>query len=39
VVEKPLDCRPCTKRSCDDPQCMLAITPDDVMTKVSELIS
>jgi lipopolysaccharide heptosyltransferase I len=39
VVEKPLHCRPCTRRSCDEPQCMLAITPDDVMAKVNELIS
>jgi len=39
VVEKPLHCRPCRKRSCDDPQCMLAITADDVMNKVKELLS
>jgi len=38
VVEKPLHCRPCEKRSCDDPQCMLAITPDDVMKTVGGLL-
>jgi len=34
VVEKELDCRPCRKRSCDDPRCMLAIQPDDVLEAV-----
>jgi len=26
VVEIPMDCRPCTKRTCDDPKCVLHIT-------------
>jgi len=26
VVEIPLDCRPCSKRDCDDPKCVLHIT-------------
>ena len=26
VVEIPMDCRPCKKRSCDDPKCVLHIT-------------
>ncbi len=26
VVEIPLDCRPCKKRTCDDPKCVLDIT-------------
>jgi len=38
VVEKEMDCRPCAKRSCDDPRCMLAIEPDDVMEAVRELL-
>jgi len=38
IVEKPLDCRPCRKRSCDDPRCMLAITPDDVLAATKELL-
>lgn len=38
VVEKELDCRPCTRRSCDDARCMLAIEPDDVMAAVRRLM-
>ncbi|HUT35313.1 MAG TPA: glycosyltransferase family 9 protein [Planctomycetota bacterium] len=38
IVEKPLDCRPCRKRSCDDPRCMLAITPDNVLAATKELL-
>jgi len=38
IVEKPLECRPCRKRSCDDPKCMLAIAPDDVVGAAEELI-
>ena len=38
IVEKPLDCRPCRKRSCDDPRCMLTITPDDVTAAAAALI-
>jgi ADP-heptose:LPS heptosyltransferase len=38
IVEKPLPCRPCRKRSCPDPRCMLAITPDDVLAAVRGLI-
>jgi lipopolysaccharide heptosyltransferase I len=38
IVEKEMACRPCRKRSCDDPRCMLAITPDDVMRGASRLI-
>jgi len=26
VVEVPMDCRPCRKRACDDPKCVLHIT-------------
>jgi len=37
IVEKPLECRPCRRRSCDDPRCMLAITPEDVMRATERL--
>jgi ADP-heptose:LPS heptosyltransferase len=37
IVEKDLECRPCRKRSCDDPRCMLAIEPDDVMEAVARV--
>ncbi|MFW6108603.1 MAG: glycosyltransferase family 9 protein [bacterium] len=38
IVEKDLECRPCRKRSCDDPRCMLAIQPGDVMDAVRRLM-
>jgi lipopolysaccharide heptosyltransferase I len=38
IVEKPAECRPCRKRSCDDPRCMLAITPDDVLASARLLL-
>ena len=38
TVEKELDCRPCRKRSCDDPRCMLGITPDDVLDAAERLV-
>ncbi len=38
IVEKPMECRPCRKRSCDDPRCMLAITPDDVLGAAKSLL-
>ena len=37
IVEKPLECRPCARRSCPDPRCMLAITPDDVLAAARRL--
>jgi len=37
IVEKPLECRPCRRRSCDDPRCMLAITVEDVLAAAAEL--
>ena len=30
VVEIPMDCRPCKKRACDDPRCVLHITTQQV---------
>ena len=38
IVEKDLECRPCRKRSCDDPRCMLTITPDDVLAAAHRLL-
>lgn len=37
IVAKELDCRPCRRRWCDDPQCMAAITPDDVLAAARQL--
>jgi lipopolysaccharide heptosyltransferase II len=31
VIRKDLSCSPCGKKSCDDPRCMEAILPEDVM--------
>ena len=39
IVEKPLDCRPCRRRSCDDPQCMLAIEPSEVVEGARRLLA
>ena len=39
VVEKELDCRPCSKRSCGDPRCMLAIEPEDVIAAARQLLT
>jgi ADP-heptose:LPS heptosyltransferase len=39
VVEVPLDCRPCRKRSCDDPRCMLHITVRHVAEAVLALLN
>jgi ADP-heptose:LPS heptosyltransferase len=45
IVEKPLDCRPCRKRSCAGgpspamgARCMLAITPNDVLAATKGLL-
>jgi ADP-heptose:LPS heptosyltransferase len=38
VVEKPLECKPCHKRSCADPRCMRSIAVDDVMAAARALI-
>jgi lipopolysaccharide heptosyltransferase I len=38
VVEIPMDCRPCKKRECDDPKCVLNITVDHVADAVFALL-
>jgi lipopolysaccharide heptosyltransferase II len=39
VIQKPLDCVPCNRRSCDDPKCMRGITPQDVLERMEALWS
>jgi ADP-heptose:LPS heptosyltransferase len=39
VVDIPLECRPCRKRSCDDPKCMLHVTVDHVAEAVFALLT
>lgn len=39
IVEKDMPCRPCRKRSCPDPQCMLTITPDEVLAAARQLLA
>lgn len=34
IIEKELSCRPCSRRTCMDPQCMKMITPDEVYEAV-----
>lgn len=38
VVEVEMACRPCSRRWCDDPRCMLDITLDRVMAAVDALL-
>jgi ADP-heptose:LPS heptosyltransferase len=38
IVEKDLPCRPCPKRSCSNPRCMLAISPDEVLAAAERLL-
>jgi lipopolysaccharide heptosyltransferase I len=38
VVEVPMDCRPCRKRTCGDPKCMLHVTVDHVAEAVFALL-
>jgi lipopolysaccharide heptosyltransferase I len=38
IVEKSLPCRPCPKRACDDPRCMLTITPHEVIAAAERLL-
>ena len=39
VIQKSMDCAPCNRRSCENPVCMLAITPADVMERLEALWS
>lgn len=39
VIQKPLSCSPCNAKSCEDPKCMEAITPEDVVSALSSLLS
>lgn len=39
VVWKDVDCCPCTKRTCNDPICITAITPEEVFAAASELLA
>ncbi len=38
VIKKSISCSPCNRRKCHDPICMAMITPDDVFSKISELL-
>lgn len=38
VIEQDMPCRPCRKRTCPDPKCMLSITPETVMERAGEFI-
>ncbi len=38
VVEIPMDCRPCTRRTCDNPKCVLHITVQHVADAVFSLL-
>ncbi|MEW6606229.1 MAG: glycosyltransferase family 9 protein [bacterium] len=39
VVRKDLPCSPCGKLHCNNPQCMTLITPEDVLSKVEEILA
>ena len=39
VVEIPMDCRPCKKRTCDDPKCVLHITVQHVADAAFALLN
>lgn len=39
VVRKDVECSPCTKRTCDDPICITAITPEEVFEAARELLA
>jgi lipopolysaccharide heptosyltransferase I len=38
VVERELPCRPCRRRTCADPQCVAAISPEEVYRAARDLI-
>ena len=39
IVERPMPCRPCTRRSCDDPRCMLDLSPDELLEATDRLLA
>ena len=38
VVFAPVDCRPCTRRECDDPRCMTEISAEQVFAAADRLL-
>jgi len=38
IVQKELDCRPCTNKRCDRPVCMESLKPEDVLQACLELL-
>jgi heptosyltransferase-1 len=38
VIQKDVDCSPCNQRNCDNPVCMNAITYEDVIQKMEEIL-
>jgi lipopolysaccharide heptosyltransferase II len=38
IVYRELDCRPCRKQHCDQPQCLELIEPEEVLQKCFELL-
>ena len=39
IVQKELDCRPCTNKRCDRPVCMGSLKPEDVLQACLELLA
>jgi ADP-heptose:LPS heptosyltransferase len=39
IVQKELDCRPCTNKRCDRPMCMESLKPEDVLKACLELLA
>jgi len=39
IVQKELDCRPCTKKRCDRPICMESLEPEQVLQACLELLA
>ncbi len=38
VIKKSISCSPCNRKKCSDPICMAMISPDDVFSKIFELL-
>lgn len=39
VIQKPMNCSPCNGKTCQDPKCMDAITPDEVLSGLLQTLS